>query len=91
MNLDIWNYLGQKFHMYLLDIQYSPSQTGRFDMARTTATIFVLHQAEFVDRFNLETQNPRRDTSIPSVSAGLPPVRLLSWSRGGLVNGGSQH
>ena len=31
----------------------------------------VFHQFEFVNKFNLETQNPRRDTSISSVSAGL--------------------
>ena len=29
------------------------------------------HQFEFVAKLNLETQNSRRDTSIPSVSAGL--------------------
>ena len=34
---------------------------------------YVFHQVEFVDKNNLEAQNPRRDTSIPSVSAGLPP------------------
>ena len=32
---------------------------------------YVFHQVEFVDKNNLEAQNPRRDTSIPSVSAGL--------------------
>ena len=32
---------------------------------------YVVHQVEFVDNNNLEAQNPRRDTSIPSVSAGL--------------------
>ena len=31
----------------------------------------VFHQFEFVNKFNLETQNPRRDTSVPSVRAGL--------------------
>ena len=31
----------------------------------------VFHQVEFVDKNNLGAQNPRRDTSIPSVSAGL--------------------
>ena len=31
----------------------------------------VFHQFEFVDKFNLGSSNPRRDTSIPSVSAGL--------------------
>ena len=46
--------------MYLLDIKSSHLQ------------IDVLHQVEFVDKNNLEAQNPRRDTSIPSVSAGLP-------------------
>ena len=28
-------------------------------------------QVEFVDKINLEAQNPRRNTSIPSVSTGL--------------------
>ena len=37
---------------------------------------YVFHQVEFVDKNNLEAQNPRRDTSIPSVSAGLPPSCL---------------
>ena len=32
---------------------------------------YVFHQVEFVDKNNLEAQNPRRDTSIPIVSAGL--------------------
>ena len=32
----------------------------------------VFHQFELVNKFNLEDQNPRRDTSIPGVSAGLP-------------------
>ena len=32
----------------------------------------VFLKVEFVDKNNLEGQNPRRDTSIPSVSAGLP-------------------
>ena len=31
----------------------------------------VFHQFECVDKINLDAQNPRRDTSIPSVSAGL--------------------
>ena len=29
-------------------------------------------QFEYVDKFNFETENPRRDASIPSVSGGLP-------------------
>ena len=32
----------------------------------------VFHQFELVNKFNLETQKSRRDTDIPSVSAGLP-------------------
>ena len=32
---------------------------------------YVFHQFEFVDKNNKETQNPRSDNSIPSVSAGL--------------------
>ena len=35
---------------------------------------YVFKPLEFVDRFNLETQNPMRDTNIPSVSAGLAGV-----------------
>ena len=31
----------------------------------------VFHQVEFVNKNNFEAQNPRRDTSIPSVGAGL--------------------
>ena len=30
---------------------------------------YVSHQVEFVDKNNFEAQSPRRDTSIPSVSA----------------------
>ena len=43
-----------------------------FDMARK-ATKNVFRQFEFVDEFNLETQNTRMDTSIPSVSEDLLP------------------
>ena len=52
------------------DILNPPTGRGCFDIARTTRKN-VFHQFEFVNKFNLETQNPRRDTSIPSVSAGL--------------------
>ena len=40
-----------------------------------------LPSVEFVDKNNLEPQNPRRDTSIPTVSAGLGPrgARRLVW------------
>ena len=31
----------------------------------------VFHQVEFVDKNYLEAQNPRRDTGVLSVSAGL--------------------
>ena len=37
----------------------------------------AIHLFEFVNKFNLETQNPRRDTGIPSVSAGLDGANLL--------------
>ena len=30
---------------------------------------YVFYQFEFVDKFNLENQNPRRHTNNPSVSA----------------------
>ena len=33
--------------------------------------MYVFRQVEFVDKNNLEAQNPRRGTSIPSVSVGL--------------------
>ena len=52
---------------------------------------YVFHPFEFVDKKinkkNLEVQNPRRDTSIPSVSAGLKSAvyclltnNVLVWS-----------
>ena len=55
--------------MYLQDIKSSPSLSGQN----------IFHQVEFVNNNNLEAQNPRRDTSIPSVSAGL---ELMGLSRG---------
>ena len=39
---------------------------------------YVFHKFGFVDKNNMETKNPRRDTSIPSVSAGL----LRGWHLG---------
>ena len=39
-------------------------------LARTMTEV-CLPSVEFVDKNNLEAQNPRRDTSIPSGSAGL--------------------
>ena len=53
-------------HMYLLDIISSPTIVGQ-NSNRT----YVFHQVEFVDKNNLEAENPRMDTCIPSVSAGL--------------------
>ena len=50
----------------ILDFKSSPLLTGK-----NKKTNYVFHQVEFVDKNNLEAQNPRRDTSIPSVSAGL--------------------
>ena len=51
--------------MYLLDIEAPhfkwPGQEQKD----------VFCQVGFVDKNNLEAQNPRRDTGIPSVSAGL--------------------
>ena len=49
----------------------------------------VFHQFEFVDKFNLETQNPRRDSSIPSVSAGLTvhcEVSTVHWTLSQALN-----
>ena len=40
----------------------------------------VLHQVEFVDKNNFEAPNPRRVTSIPSVSAGLWRAGWRPWS-----------
>ena len=37
---------------------------------------YVFNHVEFVDQNNMEAQNPRRDTSIPKVSAGLSLARL---------------
>ena len=59
--------------MFLLDIKYSPSLTGQ---NKTKQNIFC--QVEFVDKSNLEAQNPRRDNSIPSISAGLPWMSSLT-------------
>ena len=52
--------------MYLLDIKSSLSLTGQHKNRE-----IVFHQVEFVDKNNLEAQNPRRDTCIPNVGAGL--------------------
>ena len=49
-------------HTHLQDIKSSPSLTSQNNN---------FHEVEFVDKNNLELQSPRRDTSIPSVSAGL--------------------
>ena len=32
----------------------------------------AFHKVEFINKKNLEAEDPRRDTSIPTVSAGLP-------------------
>ena len=50
----------------ILDFKSSPLLTGKNKKPN-----YVFHQVEFVDKNNLEAQNPRRDNSIPSVSAGL--------------------
>ena len=53
--------------MYLLDIKSSPSPTGSGWIWQKDDFL----QFECVDKWNLETQNPGRDTSIMSVSSGL--------------------
>ena len=58
-------FLMTESHMHLQDIKSSPH------LCREQQQKYVFHQVEFVDKNNLEAQNPRRDTSIPSVSAGL--------------------
>ena len=49
--------------------------------------IYVFHQFELVDKFDLETENPRRDISILSVSAGMPLPGLVKTAAS-LVNMG---
>ena len=56
----------QKYHIYLLDIKSSPSPTGQNNNNKN-----VFNLVQFVNKNNLEAQNPSRDISIPSVSAGL--------------------
>ena len=52
-------------HMYLLDMKSSPTL-----IVQNNNRTFVFHQIKFVDKNNLEAQNPRRVTSILSVIAG---------------------
>ena len=53
-------------HMYLKDNKSSPSLTGQNnDISMSSIRLNLL------TKNNLEAQNPRSDTSIPSVSAGL--------------------
>ena len=52
--------------MYLLDIKSSPSLTGQNSNISMSSI-----KLNLLTKNNLEPQNPRRDTSIPSVSAGL--------------------
>ena len=52
--------------MYLQDIKSSPSLYWSEQQDK-----YVFNKVEFVDQNNLEAKNPRRDTSIPSVSAGF--------------------
>ena len=54
-------------HMYLLDIKSSPSLTSQ-NSKRSMSSIRLNLFAK-----QLGNSNPRRDTSIPSVSAGLCP------------------
>ena len=61
-------------HMYLQDIESSPSLYRSEQQYK-----YVFNQVELVDQNNLEARNPRRDTSFPSVSAGL-------GREGGLTN-----
>ena len=50
-----------------------PPPTGRgwTSYSKNNNKKYVFHQFEHVDKFNLETQTPRRDASIPNVSTGL--------------------
>ena len=52
-------------NLYLLDIKSSPSLNGQNNNRKMSSIRLNLLTN------NLEAQNPRRDTSIPSVSAGL--------------------
>ena len=72
----IWNYSWHKCHMSLPDIQISLSVCRTYWVwydhnNNKTKHKDVFQQFEFVDKNNLETHNPRRDTSILSVSTGL--------------------
>ena len=69
---DGFPYSWQKFPIYIPDINPVPHQLKVivFDMARTKQ-IYIFHQVEYVGKFNLETHNPRKDTSIQSGSEGL--------------------
>ena len=57
-------------HMYLQDIKSSPSLTGQNNVISMSSI-----RLNLLTKKNLAaeilSQNPRRDTSIPSVSAGL--------------------
>ena len=53
-------------HMHLQDIKSSPSLTGQKDTSSMSSI-----RLNLLTKSNLETQNPGRDTIIPSVSAGL--------------------
>ena len=56
-------------HMHLQDSKYSPHL-----LARTATEVCLSSGLNFVDKNKLEVQNHRRDSSIPSVSAGLSPA-----------------
>ena len=61
----MWNYLENKANRYLLNIKLIGAE---FDIARRKNTKKLLLSVLFVDKFILETENPRKDTAIPSVS-----------------------
>ena len=63
----IWNYSGQKSWIFLLYIKSSPSPTGSNWIWYGQSK----HQLEFVKKLNLDAQNPRSNTSIPSVCVGF--------------------
>ena len=59
--------LMRESHMYLQDIKSSPLTYWPEQEQK-----YVFYQVEFVDKNNFEAWNPRRDTSIPSVSEVCP-------------------
>ena len=54
-----------EYHIHLQDIKSSHSLTGQNSNRRMSSI-----RLNLLTKNNLEDQNPRRDTSIPSVSAG---------------------